>query len=90
MSHMSRIAKYDQRNLPEYILGENVQTCGNQLFVVRCHAPRFIGMVDKQPDGTMTVTRFEQIDPLDLNEVPRRMREMGDWISDELEAQCHE
>lgn len=84
---MSNIAKYDERNLPEYLLGENVRECGDQLFVIRCHAPRFIGFVDKSNDGTMEVTRVEMIDPLDPSETPRLMREMGDWIAAELEAQ---
>jgi hypothetical protein len=87
---MSNIAKYDERNLPEYLLGENVQKCSEQLFVIRCHAPRFIGLVDELPDGTLEVTRFEMIDPFDPQETPRLMREMGDWIAAELAAQCGE
>lgn len=87
---MSNIAKYDERNLPEYLLGENVQECNEQLFVIRCHAPRFIGFVDEPLDGTLKVTRFEMIDPFDSQETPRLMREMGDWIAAELAAQCGE
>ncbi len=85
---MSNIAKYDERNLPEYLLGENVQEAGEQMFVVRCHAPRFIGFVDERDDGSLEVTRFEQIDPLDPMTTARLMREMGDWLHNELEAQC--
>ena len=77
---------YNASNLPEYILGGSIEYNPDQLFVIRCHAPRFVGRIDEHDDGSLSMTAIEWIDPppQEVKECARLMREAGDWIAQEL------
>lgn len=81
-------AIYNAENLPEYLLADSILTNPDQLYLVRCHAPRFIAPIDEHGDHS-TITDIEWIDPPpdDVMASARLMREAGDFVSGEFEAQ---
>lgn len=82
-------AIYNAANLPEYLLGDNLHTNPDQLYLVRLHAPRFVGRIDDHDDGSMSMTAIEWIDPCptDPQECAALMRQAGDWIAEEYALQ---
>lgn len=81
-------AVYNAENLPEYLLADSILTNPDQLYLIRCHAPRFIAPIEEHADHS-TISDIEWIDPPadDVLESARIMREAGEFVAAEFEAQ---
>ena len=74
-------ANYNPENLPEYAVGLN--SSEDNEFLIRLHAPRFVGMIEPQADDSVSIDKIEWIDPVDAAEAERVMREACAWLDEE-------
>lgn len=83
---------YNSNNLPEYLVGDNLAEDPDQLYLIRCHAPRFIGKIEDRILGDVICQEMRKIEWIDPppsgpQDCARLMREAGDWLADEMARQ---